>query len=60
MINSIETIANYETIGLVKLDDMNTLPYLSVYYKGNELDRLPHSETCDGSCFDFVNKYFKI
>ena len=55
-------MANLTDIGVVYLDDMGTLPFFSVHYKGKQLpvtsDKLC-SET-DGDCNKFAHKYLEI
>jgi len=36
---SIETSANLTEIGIVQMEDMGTVPYFSVHYKGHRLKR---------------------
>ena len=46
---SIETVANLTEVGTVKLDDMGTLPFYSVHYKGHQLPRNSEKQ-CKGDC----------
>ena len=34
-LTSITTETNFETIGIVKMEDMGTLPFFSVHFKGH-------------------------
>jgi len=49
-------------IGLVKLEDMGTMPFFSVHHAGKRLKRTKskHCEETGGDCMEFVNKYLDI
>ena len=51
--------ANMTEIGIVSLDDMGTLPFYSVHYKGKQLS-IESEEKCQGSCLKFAQKYLEI
>lgn len=58
---SFETVADMKEIGKIKLDEMGTLPFYGVHYKGHRLDR--RSEDCQetgGDCFQLTTKYLKL
>ena len=59
---SIVTASNHTEIGAIKLEDMKTLPFFSVHYRGKQL-KIKDEETCaetDGDCYAFVNKYLDV
>ena len=56
------TISNMTEIGIVKLEDMGTLPFFSVHYKGKQLP-IKSEKYCNetkGDCFEYVQKYLDI
>ena len=56
------TIANLTEIGNVELEDMGTLPFFSVHYKGKQLPS-KSEKLCPetkGDCFEYVQKYLDI
>lgn len=49
-------------LGKVKLSEMQTLPFVAPYYKGETVPRTSDTmcKESGGDCFKFVNKYLKI
>ena len=56
------TVANLTEIGVVNLDDMGTLPFFSVHYRGKQLPLKSenHCAETKGDCYDYVHKYLDI
>ena len=58
------TAVNFNKIGIVALDDMGTLPFFSVHYKGKHLpiksEKKKECAETNGDCFKFVTKFLKI
>ena len=60
--NVVDTATDFEQVGVLRLDQTNTIPFFSVYFKGKILPRLSEeycSET-NGDCYEFHNKYVKF
>jgi len=55
-LKSIETVTNFTDLGIIKLDDMGTLPFFSIHYKGKHLSikSKEHCADTDGDCFKFT------
>ena len=58
---SIETVANLTDIGVVTLEEMRTLPFFGVHWKGNQL-KINDTKHCGttGDCQEFVEKFLDI
>ena len=56
------TIANLTEVGSVSLDDMGSLPFFSLSYKGKELP-IKSEKYCaetNNDCFQYASKYLDI
>ena len=59
----IETAVDMKNLGLLSLEEMDTMPYFSIHYIGKRLKRTKDMENCaetEGDCMTLVNNYFKI
>ena len=58
-VNIYQTNTDFQKIGNISLSEMKTLPFYSIYYKGNMLKRTDdvHCKETGGDCFEFMNKY---
>ena len=59
---SISTSANFTEIGIVKLEDMGSLPFFAVHHKGHQL-HIKSEKRCaetQGDCYKFTEKYLDL
>ena len=61
-VNMIEAPSNFIEMDNLKLNEMGTMPFFGLWYKGETIKRNSTSlcQETGGDCFAFVTKYLKL
>ena len=57
-VNEVKSSYDLDELGLISLQEMNTVPFYSFKFKGKILKL--NNELCDGNCFDFIDQFVNL